>query len=120
MSGFGHYSRTVAELVKEIAICCILLGLDWTDETQVRALVEESLNCTPEQLLTLLRAPDGRARARGKLFALLTLLLDTTRQSIQSGVPVTGTGSGSGLWQALDRAFTEAYGWRGGNGHSSA
>lgn len=118
MSGFGHYDRTVAELVKEIAICCLLLNLDWTDEAQVRTLVDESLNCASEQHLAMLCTKDERTKSRGKLFALLTLLLDTMRQSAQAGVQVTGTGSD--LWQALDRAFTEAYGWLDGSGHSSA
>jgi hypothetical protein len=117
MSGFGHYDRTITELVKEIAICCALLGLDWTDDKQVRAVVNESLNCTSEQLLAMLHASDGRTKARGKLFALFTLLLNTERQSAQVGVKTT---SSSKLWQALNRAFTEAYDWLDGNTRSSA
>jgi hypothetical protein len=118
MSGFGYYDRTVAELVKEISICCILLELDWTDEAQVRTLVDESLNCTSEQLLAMLHDSDKRTKTRGKLFALLTLLLDTERQSAQIGVKVSY--SSSKLWQALNRAFTEAYGWLDGNTRSNA
>jgi hypothetical protein len=117
MNGLGHYGRTVAEIVKEIAICCILLELDWTDEAQIRALVDESLNCTSERLLAMLHASDGRTKTRGKLFALLTLLLDTERQSALAGVKTT---SNSKLWQALNRAFTEAYDWLDGNARSSA
>jgi|GEM_PF-1877256 len=116
MSGFGHYDRTVAELMKEIATCCILLELDWKDAIQVQTLVNESLRCTSEQRLAMLRALDERTKTQGKLFALLTLLLDVSRQSAQAGVLVTG----SGLWQALNRAFIAAYGWLDGNGHSSA
>jgi hypothetical protein len=118
MSGFGHYDRTVSEIVKEIAICCILLELDWTDAAQVGALVDESLNCTSEKLLAMLHASDERAKTRGKLFALLTLLLDIERQAAQTGIQVTC--SNSGLWQALNRAFTEAYDWLDGNTRSSA
>ncbi|MCL2644351.1 MAG: hypothetical protein FWD51_02715 [Betaproteobacteria bacterium] len=117
MSGFGHYDRTAAEIVKEIAVCCVLLKLDWADAAQLQTLINESLCCTSEQRLAMLRAPDGQTKARGKLFALLTLLLDITRQAAQAGVRVA---PGSKLWQALDRAFTEAYGWLDGNGHSSA
>jgi len=116
MTGFGHYDRTVAELEKEIAICCILLDLDWTDEAQVRTLIGECLCGASGQRLDMLRAPDKRTRIRGKLFALLTLLLDTMRQSAQAGVQATG----SELCQALNRAFIEAYDWLDGNGHSSA
>jgi len=107
MSGFGHYDRTVTEIVKEIAVCCVLLELDWTNAAQVRTLIDEFLRCTSEQRMTMLRASDGVTKARSKLFALLVLLLDITRQAALAGVRVT---SGSGLWQALDRAFTEAYG----------
>jgi len=117
MIGFGHYDRTVAEIVKEIAVCCVLLELDWTDRVQVRTLVDEFLRCTYVQRLAMLRAPDERAKARGKLFALLTLLLDLTRRTAQAGIRIT---SDSRLWQALDRAFTEAYGWLDGNVDSSA
>jgi len=117
MSGFGHFDRTIAEIVKEIAVCCALLNLDWTDALQVRTLVDEFLRCTSEQRLAMLRALDERTKTRGRLFALLTLLLDTARRSAQTGVRTT---SGSKLWQALDLAFTEAYGWLDANGNSSA
>ncbi|MDR2014303.1 MAG: hypothetical protein LBP99_01590 [Azoarcus sp.] len=118
MSGFGYYDRTVAELMKEIALCCILLELDWTDAAQVRTLVDESLNCTSEQHLAMLHASDKRTKNRGKLYALLSLLLDIERQSALTGAQITCPGSR--LWQALDRAFTDAYDWLGGNGRSSA
>jgi hypothetical protein len=114
MIGFGHYNQTVAELEREIATCCFLLSLDWTDETQVRTLIDECLHCSSERLLAMLRMPGERIR--GKLFALLALLLDSMRQSAQVGVQVTG----SRLWQALNRAFIEAYDRPNGNGHSSA
>jgi hypothetical protein len=81
-------------------------------------LVNESLDCTSEQHLAMLHASDERTRNRGKLFALLTLLLDTERQSAQVGVQVTYPGSK--LWQALNRAFIEAYARLDGSGHSSA
>lgn len=105
MSGFGHYSRTVAEIVKEIAVCCFLLEWDWTDAAQTRTLVDEFLRCTSEQRLSMLRSPNEQTKARGKIFALLTLLLNLTRQAAQAGVRIT---SGSRLWQALEQAFTEA------------
>ena len=114
MIGFGHYNQNIAEIVREIATCCILLGLDWTDETQVRTLIDECLDCAPERQLAMMRTPGERAR--GKLYALLGLLLDTMRQSAQAGVEVTG----SGLWLALNRAFIEAYDRSKGNGRSSA
>ncbi|MCL2162365.1 MAG: hypothetical protein FWH56_10850 [Betaproteobacteria bacterium] len=116
MTGFGHYDRTVAEIEKEIALCCILLGLDWTDEAQVRTLIDGCLRSTSEQHLDMLRAPDKQTRIRGKLFALLALLLDTMRQSAQAGIKATG----SRLCQALNRAFIEAYDRLDDSGHSSA
>jgi hypothetical protein len=118
MSGFGHYDRTVAELVKEIAICCILLELDWTDAARLGDLVNESLNCTSEKLLAMLHASDERTKTRGKLFALLTLLLDVERQIAQTGIQISR--SNSRLWQTLNRAFTDAYDWLDGNTRSSA
>ena len=114
MTGFGHYNQTVAAIEKEIALCCFLLGLDWTDQAQVRTLIDECLRSTSGQHLDMLRSPE--TRTRGKLFALLALLLDTLRQGAQAGVRVTG----SKLFQALNRAFIEAYDRLDGSGHSSA
>ncbi|MCL2591062.1 MAG: hypothetical protein FWD67_09375 [Betaproteobacteria bacterium] len=117
MSRFGHYDRTIAEIMKEIAACCALLELDWTDAAQVQTLINEFLRCASEQRLTMLRSSNERTRTQGKLFALLTLLLDIMRQSAQAGIRVT---SNSKLWQALNWAFTEAYSWLDSNGYSSA
>lgn len=105
MSGFGHYDRTVAELENEIAIRCIAIGLDWTDDTQMHALASEALQCTTEQHLAMLHAPDAQTRARGNLFAFAVLMFDTLRQGAQSGLFVEG----SGICKALNRAFDEAY-----------
>jgi hypothetical protein len=105
MSGFGHYDQTVAELENAIAIRCVVIGLDWTDNTQMYALASEALQCTTEQHLAMLHAPDAQTRARGNLFALAVLMFDTLRQSAQSGLFVEG----SGICKALNRAFDEVY-----------
>ncbi|MDR1229455.1 MAG: hypothetical protein LBK55_10690 [Azoarcus sp.] len=103
MSGFGHYERTAAELENEIATRGVLLGLDWTDQVQMRALVSEALDCTSEQRLAMLRADDVRMKAKGELFALSTLMLDIMRQSAQTGVRLSDVG----IWKTLARALAD-------------
>ena len=104
MSGFGHYDRTAAEIERAIAVRGIQLGLDWTDSVQVRALAHEALNRNPEERLAMLRSQDASVKARGTLFALITLMLDILRQSAQVGAFVP---SGR-IWEALERALLEA------------
>jgi hypothetical protein len=95
----------VAELEDAIAIRCVVIGLDWTDSAQMHALASEALQCTTEQHLAMLHAPDAQTRARGDLFAFAVLMFDTLRQSAQSGLFVEG----SGICKALSRAFDAVY-----------
>ncbi|MDR1661863.1 MAG: hypothetical protein LBR95_05470 [Azoarcus sp.] len=104
MSGFGHYERTAAELEDEIVTRGVLLGLDWADPVQVRALAREALACAAGAPLVLLRAQDARARAKGELFALSALMLDIMRQSAQAGVHVPEVG----VWKTFGRALADA------------
>ncbi|MDR1063379.1 MAG: hypothetical protein LBL48_05525 [Azoarcus sp.] len=103
MSGFGHYERTAAELENEIVTRGVLLGLDWTDQVQMRALASEALDCTSEQRLAMLRANDVRVKAKGELFALSTLMLDIMRQSAQTGVRLSDVG----IWKTLACALAD-------------
>jgi hypothetical protein len=103
MSGFGHYEHTAAELEDEILTRGVLLGLDWTNQIQVRALASEALDCTSEQRLAMLQSLDWRTKAKGELFALSTLMLDIMRQSAQTGVQVSDVG----IWKIFARALAD-------------
>ncbi|MDR1424744.1 MAG: hypothetical protein LBI92_09130 [Azoarcus sp.] len=104
MSGFGHYDRTAAELEDEIVTCGVLIGIDWADPVQVRALANEALSCTGEQRLAMLHHHDEKVRAKGELFAFSELMLDIMRQSAQTGVHVPEVG----VWNSLGHALTAA------------
>jgi len=104
MSGFGHYERTAAELEEEIVTRGMLIGIDWADPAQVRALAAEALSCASEQRLAMLHHHDEKVRAKGELFALSELMLDIMRQSAQTGVHVPDVG----VWNALGNALTAA------------
>ncbi|MDR3214340.1 MAG: hypothetical protein LBT71_10565 [Azoarcus sp.] len=104
MSGFGHYERTALELEDEIVTRGVLIGLDWSDPAQVRALAREALGCTSEQRLAMLHASDGSMKARGELFALSELMLDIMRQSALAGVQVPEMG----VWRTFGRALADA------------
>jgi hypothetical protein len=103
MSGFGHYERTAAELENAIVTRGILLGLDWTDQVQVRALAREALDCTPEKRLAMLRASDRRMKATGELFAFSTLMLDIMRQSAQAGARIPD----AGVWKIFAQTLVD-------------
>ncbi|MDR1463364.1 MAG: hypothetical protein LBI68_09570 [Azoarcus sp.] len=103
MSGFGHYERTAAELEDEILTRGVLLGLDWANQIQVRALASEALDCTSGQRLAMLQSLDWRIKAKGELFALSTLMLDIMRQSAQTGVQVPDVG----IWKIFARALAD-------------
>ncbi|MCX7171601.1 MAG: hypothetical protein NTY41_15305, partial [Proteobacteria bacterium] len=44
MPEFENYSREAAEIEREIARKGIVLGIDWDDDAQVRALAREALS----------------------------------------------------------------------------
>ncbi|MDR2261635.1 MAG: hypothetical protein LBE06_12055 [Azoarcus sp.] len=104
MSGFGHYERSAVELEREIVIRGIVIGLDWGESPQVRALAREALFCAPERRLAMLRNPDRKERAKGELFALSELMLDIMRQGAQAGVRV----SAGKVWETFERALAAA------------
>lgn len=103
MSGFGHYARTAQQVEREMIRRGVVMGLDWTDAAEVRALAREVLSCTSACRLELLRDPDRIRRSKGELFALSELMLDTMRQSAGIGVHT----SGGPVWKAFGHALYE-------------
>jgi hypothetical protein len=104
MSGFGHYDRTAAELEDELVTHGILLGLDWENPAQVRALAHEALSCTSAQRLAMLHDPNALVKAKSEIFALSEMMLDLLRQGAQTGVHVPGVG----VWEIFGQALVDA------------
>ncbi|MBR0567955.1 hypothetical protein J5J83_17670 [Azoarcus sp. L1K30] len=103
MSGFGHYAQTARELEREIFKRGLLIGVNWDDPAQLRALAHEALTCSSACRMDLLRNADMKTRGRGELFALAEMMFDTMRQSAQIGVHTQG----GDVWKALGRALYE-------------
>ncbi|MDY0071071.1 MAG: hypothetical protein RBR77_00295 [Thauera sp.] len=101
MSGFGHYGRTADELEREIYKRGLALGLDWDDQTRMRALAREALAGERGSTMKLLRSPIRQEKLTGELFALSVLMLNTMRQSAETGIHT----SGGPAWKAFGRAL---------------
>lgn len=97
MPVFENYSREAAEIEREIVRHGLVLGIDWNDETQVRALAREALATHDAD-----HAPDDpRRMAKLELFGLAQLMLTVMRQSADEGMHTHG----GPAWKALARAL---------------
>ena len=99
MPGFENYFEEAAQIEREIVRKGYVLGINWEDETQVRALARAALDCRHDQPEC---APnDPRALARMQLFGLAQLMLTVMRQSADEGMLTHG----GPTWKALARAL---------------
>ncbi|WP_323001161.1 hypothetical protein [Denitromonas sp.] len=103
MSGFENYREDTAALEREIEIRGIVLGIDWHDADQVMALAREALASSPEHIEALVRDPDVRLKAKGELFALAVLMLQTMAESATIGIH----SHGGSAWKALGHALLQ-------------
>lgn len=103
MSGFEPYARDAAAIEQEIAKRGLAIGVDWSDEVQVRALARELLNGGATHVQALVRDSDLCRRARGQLFALAILMQQTMAESAENGVHTHG----GPVWKALGRALVQ-------------
>ncbi|NTV12138.1 MAG: hypothetical protein HGA47_15410 [Zoogloea sp.] len=100
MSGFENFSENTAALEREIVRRGVALGIDWTNESQLRALAREAL--------TAINAANHRAAsgdplalAKAELFGLAGLMLKTMQESADEGL----FSHGGPAWKAFARAL---------------
>ncbi|MGC4078945.1 MAG: hypothetical protein QM702_18255 [Rubrivivax sp.] len=97
---FIDYDRTLRQIEAELARVGVAMGIDWADETRVRALAKEVFerwraggNAAPARA-------DRREISRHKLCGLVALLVVTMQSA-----PASGDEPGT-VRQALARAFS--------------
>lgn len=106
MAGFENYWRNTQEIEQEIERKGIILGIDWNDEVQVRALAHEAIGHLPEEVKRAAANPaDHKLMAKIDLFGLAALMLRTMEESAGEGFE----SHGGPAWKAFAKAlWTEA------------
>ncbi len=102
MAGFEDYRTETDQIEREIERKGIVLGIDWSDDVQVRALAREALDHLQEEVKM---AASGRADykllAKVDLFGLAGIMLRTMEESATVGIE----SHGGGAWKAFAKAL---------------
>lgn len=102
MAYTGNYIQGSDDIALEIERKGIILGIDWDNEAQVRALANEALNHLKDDTrLSLTNPMDFQARAKVALFGLAGLMLKTMQQSADEGLVTHG----SPIWKTFAKAL---------------
>jgi hypothetical protein len=107
MAGFEDYARNTRAIERAIEQKGVALGVDWSDEQQVRALAREALAHAPADG-TSVAAHDHKRMARMELFGLIGLMLQTMQESASVGIE----SHGGAVWKSLARALWAEKGLR--------
>ncbi|MFA7281064.1 MAG: hypothetical protein WC100_13315 [Sterolibacterium sp.] len=106
MPEFENYRREAEEIEREIMRKGIVLGIDWKNEVQVRALAREALDFDALTGMHQRHPGDFAALAKFELFGLAQLMLTIMRQSAEEGMLTHG----GPAWKALARALWQESG----------
>ncbi len=101
VSGLEDFASAARDLEHELEVNGIALGVDWNDAGAVRVLAAESLRSRPGDVDALLHSQDPAARAKGKIFALASLMLTLMARSATVGVHTHGGCAWKAFGQAL-------------------
>ncbi|WP_412480620.1 hypothetical protein [Azonexus sp. IMCC34839] len=106
MAGIEHYAQDVAEIETELVRKGIALGLDWSDETEVRALAHAAINNHERDVEQAAASPgDYQLMAKVELYGLAAVMLKTMQKSADVGI----LSHGGPVWKAFAKAlWTEA------------
>jgi len=109
MAGFEHYASDTKEIELEIERKGVVLGIDWNDEVQVRALAREILDHSAKDVKFASTGPvDYKQLARVDLFGLAAVMLRTMEESANVGFE----SHGGPAWKALAKALWTEMEWR--------
>ena len=100
MTGFEDYARNTRDIERAIEQKGVVLGIDWNDEQQVRALARAALAQTPADTARV-EAHDHKRMARIELFGLAALMLQTMQESASVGIETHG----GPVWKTFARAL---------------
>lgn len=102
MAGFEDYSKDTHEIEAELVRKGIALGIDWSNDMEVRALAHAALNHLAEDIKISATAPvDHQKMVRIDLYGLAGLMLKTMEESADYGFE----SHGGPAWKAFARAL---------------
>lgn len=102
MAGFENYGEETREIEQEIERKGVVLGIDWNDEAQVRALAREALDHSISEVHIPATGPvDHKLMAKLDLFGLAGIMLKTMEESAGVGVE----SHGGTAWKAFALAL---------------
>jgi hypothetical protein len=103
MPGFENYATEAAQLEAEIARKGIVLGIDWNNEADVRALAKRALKSHIDTLELDHPAASPKGMAMLEIVGLSQLMLRVMKESADDGVITHG----GPVWKSLGRALWE-------------
>jgi hypothetical protein len=95
------YEAQVEEIERGLARRGLALGVDWSDEAQVRALAREALDCRLDQAHPECFPTDRIGLVKVELFGLAQLMLTLMRHTAEMGIH----SHGGPVWKAFGRAL---------------
>lgn len=102
MSGFENYAKEIKEIELEIERKGVVLGIDWDDQAQLRALAREAVMQSAAEAKEFTSGPDDyQAIARLELFGLAQLMLQTMQESAIDDIE----SHGGKTWKIFARAL---------------
>lgn len=102
MSGFENFAKDAREIELELERKGIALGIDWTDDAEVRALAREAVNRHANSThLTTSEPIDHHQMAKIDLFGLAAIMLRTMEKSAMEGFE----SHGGVAWKAFAKAL---------------
>lgn len=107
MAAIIEYWENLREIEQEIVRKGVALGIDWTNQTQLRLLADEALAHHAEAALSTANGDSSssyQARAKTELFGLAALMLRTMERCALEG----SLAHGGPAWKAFARALWEA------------
>lgn len=102
MTGFEFFSEETQALEQQIVRMGIALGINWSDQAQVRELAREALHGTTGDSSHAAKHDDYRQMAKTELFAVAALMLRVMEKSAESEGVMT---HGGPAWKAFARAL---------------
>lgn len=102
MAGFENYAENAREIELEIERKGVVLGIDWSNDAQVRGLAREALDPKTKEIKISSSGPlDYKLMAKLDLFGLAAIMLRTMQESADVGVE----SHGGVAWKAFAKAL---------------
>jgi len=101
MADFENYGEEVVQIEREMVRKGYVLNIDWTDETQLRALAREALTHGYELVNFGSHSGTSPDRAKAEFFGLAQLMLKVMQQSAGEGIHTHG----GTAWKAFGKAL---------------